>query len=47
MNTEVGPRPAEAVLAPRQLFEELRRGVLGQDRALRFVAVAVHKHVVG
>ncbi len=47
MNTEVGPRPAEAVLAPRQLFEELRRGVLGQDRALRFVAVAVHKHVLG
>jgi len=34
-------------LAPRQLFDELRRGVLGQDRALRFVAVAVHKHVLG
>jgi ATP-dependent Clp protease ATP-binding subunit ClpX len=34
-------------LTPRSLFEELRRGVLGQDRALRFVAVAVHKHVLG
>lgn len=34
-------------LAPRLLFDELRRGVLGQDRALRFVAVAVHKHVLG
>lgn len=34
-------------LAPRGLFAELRRGVLGQDRALRFVAVAVHKHVLG
>ena len=32
---------------PRGLFEELRRGVLGQDRALRFVSVAIHKHVLG
>ncbi len=48
MNTSVENRPAVAsTLAPRQLFEELRRGVLGQDRALRFVAVAVHKHVLG
>jgi ATP-dependent Clp protease ATP-binding subunit ClpX len=35
------------VLDPKRLFVELRRGVLGQDRALRFVAVAVHKHVLG
>jgi ATP-dependent Clp protease ATP-binding subunit ClpX len=41
-----GPAPA-GTLAPRDLFDELRRGVLGQDRALRFVAVAVHKHVLG
>ncbi len=32
---------------PKVLFDELRRGVLGQDRALRFVAVAIHKHVLG
>ncbi|HSM15212.1 MAG TPA: Clp protease, partial [Thermoanaerobaculia bacterium] len=40
-------RNGEGVLAPKVLFEELRRGVLGQDRALRFVSVAVHKHVLG
>jgi len=34
-------------LTPKALYAELRRGVLGQDRALRFVAVAVHKHVLG
>jgi ATP-dependent Clp protease ATP-binding subunit ClpX len=39
--------PVAAPPAPRELFGELRRGVLGQDRALRFVAVAVHKHVLG
>lgn len=32
---------------PRDLFVELRRGVLGQDRALRFVSVAIFKHVTG
>jgi ATP-dependent Clp protease ATP-binding subunit ClpX len=36
-----------STLAPATLFAELRRGVLGQDRALRFVAVAVHKHLLG
>ena len=36
----------EAV-TPKVLFDELRRGVLGQDRALRFVSVAIHKHVLG
>ena len=34
-------------ITPRVLFDELRRGVLGQDRALRFVSVAIHKHVLG
>ncbi len=34
-------------LTPRVLFAELRRGVLGQDRALRFVSVAIHKHILG
>jgi ATP-dependent Clp protease ATP-binding subunit ClpX len=29
------------------LFDELQRGVLGQERALRFVSVAIHKHVLG
>jgi ATP-dependent Clp protease ATP-binding subunit ClpX len=44
------PRVLEATstgLTPKALYDELRRGVLGQDRALRFVAVAVHKHVLG
>ncbi len=39
--------PAIGELDPKMLFTELHRGVLGQDRALRFVAVAVHKHVLG
>jgi ATP-dependent Clp protease ATP-binding subunit ClpX len=39
--------PVGTALTPRTLFAELKRGVLGQDRALRFVAVAVHKHVLG
>jgi ATP-dependent Clp protease ATP-binding subunit ClpX len=44
----LSPPAAPAVdLDPKRLFAELRRGVLGQDRALRFVAVAVHKHVLG
>ena len=47
MSDRVEVRSGEGVLAPKVLFEELRRGVLGQDRALRFVAVAVHKHVLG
>jgi ATP-dependent Clp protease ATP-binding subunit ClpX len=36
-----------ATVTPKVLFDELRRGVLGQDRALRFVSVAIHKHVLG
>ena len=38
---------AHGEITPTVLFEELHRGVLGQDRALRFVAVAIHKHVLG
>ncbi len=34
-------------VTPKVLFDELRHGVLGQDRALRFVSVAIHKHVLG
>ena len=45
-SSSTAPAPA-AVLGPKVLFDELRRGVLGQDRALRFVAVAIHKHVLG
>jgi ATP-dependent Clp protease ATP-binding subunit ClpX len=34
-------------LRPPFLFGELRRGVLGQDKALRHVAVAIYKHTTG
>ena len=34
-------------LRPRDVFEELRRTVLGQDDVLREIAVAVVKHLVG
>ena len=34
-------------LRPPFLFSELRRGVLGQDKALRHVAVAIYKHTTG
>lgn len=40
------PRPMEEITPP-MIFSELRRGVLGQDRALRFVSVAVFKHTTG
>jgi len=40
-------RDGAGLPGPREIFADLRRGVLGQDRALRFVAVAVHKHVLG
>ncbi len=36
-----------ATIRPREIFDELKRGVLGQDRALRYVSVAVYKHVTG
>jgi ATP-dependent Clp protease ATP-binding subunit ClpX len=41
-----GLRPLDS-LRPPLIFNELRRGVLGQDRALRFVSVAIYKHVTG
>ena len=34
-------------IKPPVLFKELRRGVLGQDKALRFVAVSIYKHITG
>jgi ATP-dependent Clp protease ATP-binding subunit ClpX len=40
------PRSLEEI-RPSFVFDELRRGVLGQDDALRFVSVAVYKHTSG
>ncbi|HEV8628879.1 MAG TPA: AAA family ATPase [Thermoanaerobaculia bacterium] len=34
-------------IRPRFIFDELCRGVLGQDKALRHVAVAIYKHTTG
>jgi len=34
-------------ITPPQIFAELRRGVLGQDEALRFASVAIYKHTTG
>src|SRR6266446_680623 len=34
-------------LRPREVFEELRKTVVGQDDALREISVAVVKHLVG
>jgi ATP-dependent Clp protease ATP-binding subunit ClpX len=39
-------RPLEDI-SPPQIFDELRKGVLGQNTALRYVAVAVYKHTTG
>ncbi len=39
-------RPPEEITPP-QIFEELHKGVLGQNTALRFVSVAVFKHTTG
>jgi ATP-dependent Clp protease ATP-binding subunit ClpX len=39
-------RPLETITPP-QIFAELRRGVLGQDEALRFASVAIYKHTTG
>jgi len=48
----VEPRPGGALrplaeITPPRVFAELRRGVLGQDEALRFVSVAIYKHTTG
>lgn len=40
------PRPFEEIKPPL-IFKELRHGVLGQDKALRFVSVAIYKHTTG
>ena len=34
-------------ITPPKIFEELHRGVLGQNSALRYVSVAVYKHTTG
>ena len=34
-------------ITPPVIFDELRRGVLGQDDALRYVSVALYKHTTG
>jgi ATP-dependent Clp protease ATP-binding subunit ClpX len=39
-------RPLEEI-SPPTIFDELKKGVLGQDGALRFVSVAVYKHTTG
>jgi ATP-dependent Clp protease ATP-binding subunit ClpX len=39
-------RPLEEITPP-QIFDELRKGVLGQNSALRYVSVAVYKHTTG
>jgi ATP-dependent Clp protease ATP-binding subunit ClpX len=43
---ETALRPPEEITPP-QIFEELHKGVLGQNTALRFVSVAVFKHTTG
>jgi ATP-dependent Clp protease ATP-binding subunit ClpX len=44
--TAGGLRALEDMRAPT-IFDALQHGVLGQDRALRFVSVAIYKHVTG
>lgn len=43
---EARSRPLEEI-TPTAIFRALREGVLGQDRALRFVSVAIYKHTTG
>ncbi len=45
-DAEPAPRPFEEIKPPL-IFDELQHGVLGQDKALRFVAVAIYKHTTG
>ena len=40
------PRQLQEI-TPTEIFDELRKGVLGQNTALRFVSVAVFKHTTG
>jgi len=39
-------RPLEEITPP-QIFDELNKGVLGQNAALRYASVAVYKHTTG
>ena len=39
--------PAPFPLRPREVFEELRKTVVGQDEAIREISVALVKHLVG
>jgi len=39
-------RPFEEITPPL-IFEGLQQGVLGQDKALRFISVAIYKHTTG
>jgi len=41
-----GLRPLEEI-TPTQIFDELHKGVLGQNTALRYASVAVYKHTTG
>src|SRR5437016_12371639 len=34
-------------LRPREVFEEIRKTVVGQDEAIREISVAIVKHLVG
>lgn len=43
-NTEMRPL---GEIRPPEILEELGRGVLGQDRALRYVSVSIYKHITG
>lgn len=45
-STSAGTRPVESITPPL-IFAELKRGVLGQDEALRFASVAIYKHTTG
>src|SRR5687767_6395511 len=39
--------PDSFPLRPKDIFEELRKSVVGQDEAIREIAVALVKHLVG
>ncbi len=41
-----GLRPIEDIRPP-EILDELGRGVLGQDQALRYVSVSIYKHATG
>lgn len=43
----VSDAPVTHERTPPDILSALREGVLGQDRALRFVSVAIHKHILG